>query len=505
MVGDETPEVTIVGAGPTGLTLAVELLSAGVPFRIVDAATGPVHESRALAIQARTLEVLDRSGLSAQLIAAGDPARSIVMHARRATITIPLFDEGNRETSYPFILFLSQARTEQILLEHLESRGIVVERNVTVTGVEQDDAGVTFTVERPSGPEVRRTAFLIGCDGSHSAVRRATGFPFSGRGFPQSFAIADLEVDELGREQVHAFVSSSGIMFFFPLGTPATWRLLGMLPEPHDPRPLELAELQALADSYTGGPALQLRLRDPVWATRFSVQSRRVERFRSRRVFLAGDAAHIHSPAGAQGMNTGIQDAVNLGWKLAQVILLNAPDALLDTYSDERAPVARAVLRMTDRLFTMATTGNPLIAFARPRVAPAVLQMVVRSRALRLAGFRSISQIALDYRLGRLAGRGGQVRWRGLRAGDRLADLDVEVAGETANLRERLVTPRYLLVSVNSPEGGEWGESVEELKVKVSGDRPRWILVRPDGYIAGIWSGPEGVRDYIRSWCAPAG
>ena len=470
----------------------------------MDAAPGPVHESRALAIQARTLEVLDRSRLSAQLIAAGDPARSIVMHARRAAITIPLFDEANRETSYPFILFLSQARTEQILLEHLESRGVVIERNVTVTGVEQDDARVTFTVETPSGPEVRHTAFLVGCDGSHSAVRRATGIPFSGRGFPQSFAIAALEVDDLEREQVHAFVSSSGIMFFFPLGTPATWRLLGMLPASHDPRPLELAELQALVDSYTGGSSLRLRLRDPVWATRFSVQSRRAEGFRSARVFLAGDAAHIHSPAGAQGMNTGIQDAVNLGWKLAQVILLHAPDALLDTYSDERAPVARAVLRMTDRLFTMATTGNPVVAFARPRLAPAVLGMVVRSRGFRLAGFRTISQIALRLPPGRLPRTGGRVLWRGFRAGVRLADIEVDVAGETVNLRERLVTTRYLLAAVNSPERGMWGEAVAELSVTAPDDRPLWVLVRPDGYIAGIWARPEGVRDYLRSWCAPA-
>lgn len=504
MVDDETPAVTIVGAGPTGLALAVELLSAGVSFRIVDAAPGPVHESRALAIQARTLEVLDRAGVSPQLVAAGDPARSIALHARRAVTTLPLFDQANSETAYPFILFLSQSRTEQILLEHLESRGVVVERDVTVTAAQQDAERVTLTVEGPGGPEVLHTSYLVGCDGSHSAVRRTTGIPFIGRGFPQTFAIADLEADGLERDKVHAFVASSGIMFFFPLGTPATWRLLGMLPDAQDPAPLDRAELQALVDSYTSGSVLEVRLHEPVWATRFTVQSRRAERFRSGRVFLAGDAAHIHSPAGAQGMNTGIQDAVNLGWKLAQVILLKAPDALLGTYGDERLPVARGVLRMTDRLFRMATTGNPLVAFARPRVAPAALSIVARSRALRLLGFRSVSQIALGYRRGRLAAAPGQVRWRGLRAGDRLPDVEVQVAGEAVNLRDRLLTPRYLLVAINAPEGGEWGDAVTELNARAPRDRPAWVLVRPDGYIAGIWARPKGVRDYIRSWCAPA-
>jgi 2-polyprenyl-6-methoxyphenol hydroxylase-like FAD-dependent oxidoreductase len=499
MVADRTAAVTIAGAGPTGLTLAVELLAAGIPFRIVDAAPGPVHESRALAIQARTLEVLDRSGVSPALVAAGDPARSISLHAGR-TVTVPLFDEANDETAYPFILFLSQARTEQLLLEHLEERGVVVERNVTVTGVLQDDDGVTTQLDTPRGPETLRTAYLVGCDGSHSAVRTASGIGFSGHGFPQSFAIADVEADGLQLERVHAFVSAAGILFFFPLGTPTTWRLLGMLPGPAGTSPLDLAAVQSLVDAYAVGSP-PIRLHDPVWITRFTVQSRRADRFRSGRVFLAGDAAHIHSPAGAQGMNTGIQDAVNLGWKLAQRLGGVAPDRLLATYDDERVPVARGVLRMTDRLFRMATTRNRLVASARPRLAPAVLGVVTRSRLLRRVGFRVVSQLALGYRRGPLTG--GRARWNGLRAGDRLPDIEADVAGERVNLRRRLVTPGYLLVCVNAPAEGEWGGAVTPLAAEVPGDRPAWVLVRPDGYVAGIWRDPAGVRAFLQSWTTP--
>lgn len=507
MAGVTEPDfspVTIVGAGPTGLTLAVELCRAGVPFRIVDSAGGAVHESRALAIQARTLEVLGGSAISAELVAAGAPARSIALHARR-TVAVPLFDEANTETAYPFILFLSQAETERILLSWLKQRDVTVERGARVGLVRSDVDGVTFEVETAAGREVRRTGYLIGCDGAHSAVRAAADIPFAGSGFPQSFAIADLEVDGLPPDRVHAFVSAAGILFFFPLGTPASWRLLGMLPDAAAAEPLDLEHLQRLVDSYTAGSGLSYQVSSPVWVTTFKVQSRRAQQFRKGRVFLAGDAAHIHSPAGAQGMNTGIQDAVNLGWKLAQVIQGIAVENLLDTYQDERLPVARSVLRMTDRLFRMATTPTRLVRWLRPRLAPAVLSLVVRSRTARQVGFRSISQLALDYRSGTVAGSAGQISWRGLRAGDRLPDIDViDEGGHRINLRESLVIPNYLLVGANVHPASDWGHGLDVLLAVQPGEPSAWLLIRPDGYLAGIWRSDSGVRAYLRQWVTPA-
>lgn len=504
VAGPYISPVTIVGAGPTGLTLAVELVRAGVPFQLLDSAAGAVHESRALAIQARTLEVLDRPAIAAELIGVGDQARSIALHAGRV-IEVPLFDEGNKETEYPFILFLSQAETERILLEWLERRGVTVERGTSLDLVRPDEGGVTFEVTTAGGREVRRTGYLIGCDGAHSAVRSGASIPFAGKGFPQSFAIADLEVEGLPLGQVHAFVSTTGIMFFFPLGTPASWRLLAMLPDDEDSEPLDLQQLQRLVDSYTSGSGRTFKVSSPVWVTTFKVQSRRAEQFREGRVFLAGDAAHIHSPAGAQGMNTGIQDAVNLGWKLARVIQGIAVDELLDTYQDERLPVARGVLRMTNRLFTMATTPNRLIGWLRPRLAPAILGFVVRSRLFRRAGFRTVSQIALSYRGRSLASSPGQISWRGLRAGDRLPDTTVtDAEGHRINLRESLVTPNYLLAGVNVHSEDEWPSGVDAVITILPGEASAWLLIRPDGYIAGIWRTAAGAREYLRRWSAKA-
>lgn len=463
----------IAGAGPTGLALALELHRAGVAFRIVDAAASPVHESRALAIQARTLEVLEPSGVSGDLVSAGDPAREIVVHAGRA-VSVPLFDEMNDETAYPFILFLSQAETERVLLEHLDRRGVAVERATRVLGVRQTDDGVSVDIETADGRDTVRAAYVVGCDGSHSTVRSAAGIEFAGAGFRQSFALADLEVDGLASGPVHSFISRSGIMFFFPLGGPATWRLLAM--RHGDDRSVpELSELQALVDSHAGA-GHGLRLRDPVWVTEFKVQSRRAAHFQKGRVFLAGDAAHIHSPAGAQGMNTGIQDAVNLAWKLAQVLQGSASSDLLDTYEDERLPVARRVLSMTDRLFRLAISKNRLIGFLRPRLAPAVLSLVARSKAARRFAFRTVSEINLNYRRGALAAASGRTRWHGLRAGDRVPDLLVSVGDDQVRLRDLVRSPQFVPVAL---------------------DRGMWMLIRPDGYIAGIWRDEGQVRRYL--------
>ena len=497
------PPVLIVGAGPTGLTLAVELLAAGVPFRLIDSAGTAVHESRALAMQARTLEVLERDGIAARLVAEGDPARVIALHAARE-IDVPLFDGAEERTNYPFLLFISQARTEQILLEHLERRGVFVERGTRLVGVAQNSRNVTVELTSSSGSESVEVEFVVGCDGAHSAVRTLGGIEFVGSGFPQSFAIADLEVDGLHPDRVHAYITSAGLMFFFPLGVPATWRLLAMLPDAADGGDIDLAMLQRVVDDYTGGTGLTLH--DAVWVTRFQVQSRHARRFRQGRIFLAGDAAHIHSPAGAQGMNTGIQDAVNLGWRLAQVIRGDAPDPLLDGYEDERLPVARSVLRMTDRLFRMATTSNPLVRFARPRLAPAVLGLAVGSRSLRQLGFGVISQIAITYRHRAPARASRSDRWGRLRAGDRLPPFPLIVDGLTVDLRQHLATPKYLLAVIgvsDSDVADDLARQVAVVRGDLPGDRSHqretWLLVRPDGYIAGIWRTVDGLRAFLRS------
>src|SRR5262249_52453943 len=288
-------------------------------------------------------------GIARTLVERGNDTSQLRIHAGERVVPVPLFDVGLEDTAYPFLLFISQAETEAVLDEHLAERRLEVERGVELVEFEQGDGDVICTLlHGKRGTELLHARYLVGCDGAHSSVRHGAAIPFEGAAYPQTFVLGDLEVDgELERDVGHAFLGAGGTLFFFPLARPATWRMLGMRPPGATDREqertqLSLAELQAIADAFTGG---SLRLRDPVWLTYFRLHHRHAVRYRAGRVFLAGDAAHVHSPAGAQGMNTGIQDAWNLGWKLALAVKGVAAEALLDTYEAERQPGGRLALR----------------------------------------------------------------------------------------------------------------------------------------------------------------
>jgi 2-polyprenyl-6-methoxyphenol hydroxylase-like FAD-dependent oxidoreductase len=388
-------DVLIVGAGPTGLTLGAQLQALGASVRLIDRQLDRVRESRALAVQPRTLEVLAGLGISPKLVERGNAAVALRMHAGRRVVPLPLFDIGIEDTAYPFLLFISQAETEAVLSEHVATRGLRVDRGVELVAFEAGEENVTCALSNDHGiTEELRARYLVGCDGAHSTVRRGAGIPFEGGAYPQTFALADLEVDgDLERDGVHVFMGAQGMLFFFPLGTPASWRMMGMRPVRPNGRAQDMAEpsldqLQAISDSYTGGA---LRLRDPAWLTYFRLHHRQAARYRAGRVFLAGDAAHVHSPAGAQGMNTGIQDAWNLGWKLALAARRMADEALLDSYEAERWPIGRFVLRFSDRAYSIATSENALVRFARTQVVPRVAPMVLGFGRGRALGFRTIA------------------------------------------------------------------------------------------------------------------
>lgn len=445
MISDPA-EVLIVGAGPTGLALALQLAAFGVRPRLIDRNTERVHESRALAIQPRTLEVLTGIGVTESLVAAGNRAVQLRMHVRHRVLTVPMFDLGLDDTSYPYLLFLSQAETERILEQRLTAAGVSVERGVELTGLNNAADPAVATLRHPDGhEEVISTRYVAGCDGAHSTVRRLAGIRFEGRSYPQTFVLADAEADSIEPGAAHVFLSGHGMLFFFPLGRPASWRLLVMRPhtDPTPPdAPVTLDEVQALADTYTDG---SVRLRDPVWMTNFRLQHRAAARYRAGPVFLAGDAAHIHSPAGAQGMNTGIQDAINLGWKLAHT-LRGATAALPDTYEPERAPIGRTVLRFTDRAFTIATSTTPIVRFARTRIAPLVMQLALKATTGRAYAFRTVSQLNIRYRHSPLSIDGPDAPRRGPKAGDRLPDAPVIDNGHPTTLHAAMAAPGWHLV-----------------------------------------------------------
>ena len=440
-------DVLVVGAGPTGLALAAQLQRYGVSFRIIDRALDRAHESRALGVQPRTLEVLAGLGVTEQLVQRGNEAVRLQLHAGRKVVRLQLFDIGADDTAYPYLLFLSQAETERILGDHLAKHGVEIERGVELRELSQSGGGVSCRLRGPGEQEERvQAGYVVGCDGAHSTVRAQAGIAFEGMAYPQTFVLADVEAEGVERGTAHAFMAAQGILLFFPLESPATWRLIAMRPR-SDPtpvdRPVTLGEVQSLVDAYTATP---VRLSDPVWMTNFRLHNRGATRYRSGRIFLAGDAAHIHSPAGAQGMNTGIQDVVNLGWKLALVVSGRAGPALLDTYEQERAPVGRRVLRFTDRAFTAGTSTNPLVRFVRAQIVPRLLPLAVRSRRARALGFRTLAQLAIRYRRSPLSVDGPHPPRHGPKPGDRLPDASVRDRGEARSLHGAVSAPGFHLL-----------------------------------------------------------
>jgi 2-polyprenyl-6-methoxyphenol hydroxylase-like FAD-dependent oxidoreductase len=457
---DDPLDVLVVGAGPTGLTLAAQLRAFGATTRIVDRQLDRVHESRALAMQPRTLEVLRGLGVAKELVGRGNDAVWVQLHASRRVVRVRLFGLGLADTAYPFLLFVSQAETEAVLNDHLAASGVSVERGVELVAFSTGEDAVTCTLRHRDGrTEQVHARYLVGCDGAGSTVRRSAGIPFTGGAYPQTFTLADLEVDGgLDRSTAYAFIGQVGILFFFPLGRPASWRMLGMPPslrggQPQPERP-SLEETQALADAFTGG---RLRLRDPVWLSYFRLQHRHASRYRAGRVFVAGDAAHVHSPAGAQGMNTGIQDAWNLGWKLALVTRGVADEALLDSYDAERRPVGGFVVRFTDRAFSVATSTNPLVRAVRTQVVPRVLPLALRFDRAVAYGFRTVSQLNISYRHSPAVQEGQPAPRRGPHVGDRLPDARVARDGQMYWLGEALAAPSWHLLLCGPP--GDWDVS----------------------------------------------
>lgn len=484
----------VVGAGPTGLTLAAQLRSFGIRFRIIDRLLDRVHESRALAVQARTLEVLQGVGLAPQLVAAGRTSTRLMLHIENRVAEADLGGFGVADTRFPFILFISQAETERIFNQHLAASGTRVERGVELVDFLASDTGVDCTLRDTDGREERvHAAYLVGCDGAHSTVRKGAGISFEGGTYLQDFLLGDVEADgSIERDTLHSFAGRRGVAMFFPLGAPRTWRVIAMAPdgapEPSDApmtSDLSLPELQAVVDGATGG---RVRLSDPAWLAHFRLHHRQAEGYRAGRVFLAGDAGHIHSPVGAQGMNAGIQDAWNLGWKLALTIRGLAGEGLLDSYEAERWPVGRTLLVTTDRvfsLFTRAMSTGAIAAWFRREVVYRVLPRVLSSQRLRAFAFRFISQLRIHYRNSPIVTEGKPRLAAGPKAGDRLPDAPLTRDGRPTYLQQELSGPFYHLLLCGESDGWD-GDGLANLTDRYADILRAYRLGRPTGKQSGL-------------------
>jgi 2-polyprenyl-6-methoxyphenol hydroxylase-like FAD-dependent oxidoreductase len=352
----ETAEVAIVGAGPAGLTLAATLAAAGVDAVLLDRLPAPQTTSRAAAVHARTLEALEALEVSPRLVAAGRQTSEFIARERDEVLLRISFAE--LPTRYPYVLLVPQNETEAILAARLGELGGRVHRGCEATGLAQDGAGVVLRVRDAGGAErTLRAAYVVGADGYHSRVREAVGIAMETGTYAQSFVLGDVVLDgKFGEDDAaQVFMDRAGLLLVVRLPH-GRHRIIATVDEAQeDP---DAAALQSLLDAR--GPSHGSRLREVAWASRFRVHHGVAARFRAGRVFLAGDAAHVHSPAGGQGMNIGIQDAVQLGRRLAAVLREGAAPATLDAYEAERRPVAERIVRQTDRLTRMLTLEGKL-------------------------------------------------------------------------------------------------------------------------------------------------
>lgn len=428
-------EVLVVGAGPTGLMAAALLHRSGVKVRIVDKRAGPAVESRAFAVQARTIELFQSLGLADALMERGIVNTSINFHAAGKPIGRLNFDRANApDTPYPFILMVPQCETEEVLLEDLKAQGITVERGVDVQTVVQRmtqtaEGGDNRVCVRCAAPDGRAfdisCAYLIGADGAHSIVRKQLGLAFEGASYEQSFLLADCQIDwEYDHHNFRIFVNGDRIGLFLPLKGKQMSRVMAtdLRPPTDGSTQMTLDELQAAMREATQRP---VTLSNPAWITRYRTHHRGVDRYSVGRVFLAGDAAHIHSPAGGQGMNTGLQDAANLSWKIAASLRSEADGSLLDSYHDERYQVGQDLLRFTDRLFSAFAAQTGWRAQLRDRIVTFVMRRATHLPIPHRKAFRRLSELSIAYPRGEFVDDAANAPEHGPRAGHRAPNADV--------------------------------------------------------------------------------
>ncbi len=495
--------ILIAGAGPTGLTAAILFAQAGIKIRIIDKNVHRVFESRAPAIQSRTLELFEKLGVIDDVLKAGNKNLGInVCLNGKVKAHMSIRDSG-LDTPYPFVLFLPQYETEKILEAKLNSFGIFVERETELLDFMQDEKSVESKIKNKTGStEIITSNFILGCDGAHSTVRHKLGLKFEGAPYEQNFLLADVNVEwDFKQHELYGFLSRTGTLVFFPMPGGNRYRLVIIshecaLDNEEEPT-LEL--IQELTDEIT---KRKIILSDSVWLKRFRLSHRGVENYRKGRAFLCGDAAHIHSPAGGQGMNTGIQDAFNLVWKVAAVLKDEADEKILDTYDEERKPIGRILLKRTDGFFRVIVVKNPVFVAIRNFLFPLGAKLISRFVSLRRRALIFISQIGIHYEFSSAVKTESKSKTI-LRAGRRVPDLKLtNDRNEEIRLFDLIKDYKYHLVLFNTNES-PFKKNYETIKITSDSNKDKTdfyfdvngefrkkfgvekgiFLIRPDGYL----------------------
>jgi 2-polyprenyl-6-methoxyphenol hydroxylase-like FAD-dependent oxidoreductase len=494
-------EVLIVGAGPTGLMLANQLARRGVRPIIIDRHSGPAQQTRAMAVQARTLEIYSKMGIIEQALSLGAQGTAANMWANgKWAARIPLGDIGRNMSPFPFVLMLGQDENERIMGARLRELGVNVQWDTELTALEQQPDHVAVTLKQPDGTtRSLKATWVAGCDGSRSPVRELSGITFPGAPYEHVFFVADTEVTgSMKQGELNVYLWQDGFHLFFPMRGKDRWRVIGILPKKmRDRDDLAFDELIPAIRQEAGS---DLAFRECSWFSTYRIHHRAAERFRDRRCFLLGDAAHVHSPMGAQGMNTGLQDAYNLAWKLALAVQGRAHAALLDSYEQERIPVAQRLLRTTDQAFQLVVSDNWLAGLFRTKIMAKVAARAMTVDRVRKLAFRTISQIGIQYRDSALSQTLAGMPQNAPVAGDRFPWLKLRFDEHepVEDLFQKLDDTRFNLVTIGQAAPSMAGLNGDMLRVHVIPDDPvnrealaganitgpAFYLLRPDGHVA---------------------
>jgi 2-polyprenyl-6-methoxyphenol hydroxylase-like FAD-dependent oxidoreductase len=494
----ENKNVLIAGAGPVGLAMAADLARYGVSVRLIEKASERTDKSKALVLWSRTLELMDRMNCTVPFLTTGRKVTTVAVSAGKEPIATMHVDGVT--TPHPYALMIPQSDTERLMGDFVTSVGVKIERNIELTDFVATADGVTSTLRHADGTEETfESGWLIGCDGAHSTVRHKLGLGFVGYTMPTNWIIADVHLSNMPNpDEIHISLHADGVLAMFPIAPPR-FRLIadaGALKAGAAPVSPTLEDVQTILD--VRGPGAGIMASDPIWLTGFTINERKVSNYRAGRVFVMGDAAHIHSPAGGQGMNTGIQDAFNLAWKLALVSRgIGDEETLLGSYSAERSPIAEDVLKGAGKMTEVGLMRGELKQSIRNHIASFVFGLSPVKKKMA----NMLTELSIGYPKSPLNG-GGEYAGDGPKEGER-APVDV---GQTCFGAGD--TPRFGLFAAEGDGGGaqliaKYSSLLEPSLQEPFGDDGLW-LVRPDGYVAlatrrGRWDEVARYLDGLRA------
>jgi 2-polyprenyl-6-methoxyphenol hydroxylase-like FAD-dependent oxidoreductase len=474
-------KVLIVGAGPSGLMMAGQLLRYGIQPMIIDNKQGPTTHSNALAVQARSLEIYRQMGLTDKIVPNGKPAEGLTFNQDGKTrATFELTNIGNGQTLFPYVLLYQQYKNERTLLDFLTQNACPVYWETSLVSLQSDSSGATAHLTNPEGEYTVRCDWVVGADGAHSAVRKQLGVPFNGDTYHSFFYLADLQVNSsiLTGNHIQLFIDNKNLAGFFPMPEKDCYRVIGNVPKEFGER--ENLVLDDILPYLTSTARTDIDVVKNNWFTIYKLHHRMADRFRDQRCFLIGDAAHIHSPVGGQGMNTGLQDAYNLAWKLAGVINGKINPDILNSYATERMPVAHNLLNTTDRIFKLIVSGNWFVVAIKRWVWFNLLKLIWRSRKSKEFFFKVISQTGISYRHNKInlhLSNGEKIK-----AGDRLPYLEIydEKKKEDTDLHAWCGKPGFTLIIL--------GRFDEMFLFNIA----KWITNRYQGQLNFFYLPPSG-------------